>query len=542
MNRIQDEFFTKLSNKATTAFSQATQMYSIYQLATMMTMPNYDSFFLPRGDVGNSKTVMNLKQLYTSVGVLSAKEFTSFALRYFQLTEKQKIQLKIKSSKGIDTSNRPDINNFLNVLSDTINQVLTDSNINQAAEKLVCNLLLGEAPLQYYWDMKEGMKFISIPLNQIALADSTDNTLREFYRKKTDMPVKEIIATWPELTGIKRIDEEEINKESIDKLKFTITECMIYNYDTNLWDYIVKTEDSILLKREGFEVPPFYSIPWLKKSGSPYAVGQAVMVLAELLTMNRTEFLTTYGYAMRAVPAWVADDHAALDPRTLRIAPNAINVKPRDAQIAPLQAGDMPNMVIDWVSGKKLEIQKGMSDNTLLGVGKNASATEIEARTALMNRAEVFLFHRALDFYKWVVDATVFELFRNGVIDDKVITWEEYKEFIDISINGLQPADNATLQKANNALTFYYNLDQTGNLAKMALNLPRVFAGVNEAMRMPTGWANDEATISENLEALQAMQAQMAQAQAQEQQAKAQSQELDNAAKAQEINQEEVYE
>jgi hypothetical protein len=537
MNR-QDEYLIKLNDKAATAFSNATQMYRVYQLATQMTMPNYDSFFLPRGDVGNAKTVMNLKQLYTNVGVLSAKEFMSFALRYFQLTEKQKIQLKIKKSVGIDEDNIPEMKNFLNVLSDTINQILIDSNINKTAENLVCNLLLGEAPVQYYWDVKEGMKFLSIPLDQIALADSTDNTLREFYRKKVNMPVSEIINTWPELIGIKRIDDVDIEKDKMDSQKFTITECMVYNYDTNLWDYIVKTDDSILLKREGYEVPPFFSLPWLKKSGSPYAVGQAVMVLAELLTMNRTEFLTTYGFAMRAVPSWVADDHAALDPRTLRIAPNAINVKPRDANIAPLTPGDMPNMVIDWLSGKKLEIQKGMSDNTLLGVGKNASATEIEARTALMNRAEIFLFHRAMEFYKWVVDATVFEMFRNQVIDDKVITWDEYKEYIDIEINGLQPQDNATLQKASSALTFYYNLDQTGNLAKMALNLPRVFAGVNEAMRMPTGWANDEETISENLDALEQMQAQMAQSQAQEQQAKAQGQELDNQQKAQEINQE----
>lgn len=537
MNR-QDEYLIKLNDKAATAFSNATQMYRVYQLATQMTMPNYDSFFLPRGDVGNAKTVMNLKQLYTNVGVLSAKEFMSFALRYFQLTEKQKIQLKIKKSVGIDEDNIPEMKNFLNVLSDTINQILIDSNINKTAENIVCNLLLGEAPVQYYWDVKEGMKFLSIPLDQIALADSTDNTLREFYRKKVNMPVSEIINTWPELIGIKRIDDVDIEKDKMDSQKFTITECMVYNYDTNLWDYIVKTDDSILLKREGYEVPPFFSLPWLKKSGSPYAVGQAVMVLAELLTMNRTEFLTTYGFAMRAVPSWVADDHAALDPRTLRIAPNAINVKPRDANIAPLTPGDMPNMVIDWLSGKKLEIQKGMSDNTLLGVGKNASATEIEARTALMNRAEIFLFHRAMEFYKWVVDATVFEMFRNQVIDDKVITWDEYKEYIDIEINGLQPQDNATLQKASSALTFYYNLDQTGNLAKMALNLPRVFAGVNEAMRMPTGWANDEETISENLDALEQMQAQMAQSQAQEQQAKAQGQELDNQQKAQEINQE----
>lgn len=537
MNR-QDEYLIKLNDKAATAFSNATQMYRVYQLATQMTMPNYDSFFLPRGDVGNAKTVMNLKQLYTNVGVLSAKEFMSFALRYFQLTEKQKIQLKLKKSVGIDEDNIPEMKNFLNVLSDSVNQILIDSNINKTAENIVCNLLLGEAPVQYYWDVKEGMKFLSIPLDQIALADSTDNTLREFYRKKVNMPVSEIINTWPELIGIKRIDDVDIEKDKMDSQKFTITECMIYNYDTNLWDYIVKTDDSILLKREGYEVPPFFSLPWLKKSGSPYAVGQAVMVLAELLTMNRTEFLTTYGFAMRAVPSWVADDHAALDPRTLRIAPNAINVKPRDANIAPLTPGDMPNMVIDWLSGKKLEIQKGMSDNTLLGVGKNASATEIEARTALMNRAEIFLFHRAMEFYKWVVDATVFEMFRNQVIDDKVITWDEYKEYIDIEINGLQPQDNATLQKASSALTFYYNLDQTGNLAKMALNLPRVFAGVNEAMRMPTGWANDEETISENLDALEQMQAQMAQSQAQEQQAKAQGQELDNQQKAQEINQE----
>lgn len=541
MNR-KDEFFSKLSDKASTAFSNAAQMYSIYQLATQMTMPNYDSFFLPRGDVGNSKTVMNLKQLYTSVGVLSAKEFMSFSLRYFQLSEKQKIQFKIKSSKGIDSDNIQGLKDFLNVFSDTINQVLADSNINKTAEKLVCNLLLGEAPLQYYWDTKEGMKFISIPLNQIALADSTDNTLREFYRKKTDMPACEIIDTWPELIGIKKIDDIELEKDKLDKQKFTITECMIYNYETNLWDYIVKTDESILLKREGYEVPPFFSIPWLKKSGSPYAVGQAVMVLAELLTMNRTEFLTTYGFAMRAVPSWVADDHAALDPRTLRIAPNSINVKPRDAQIAPLQPGDMPNMVVDWVSAKKIEIQKGMSDNTLLGVGKNASATEIEARTALMNRAEIFLFHRAMEFYKWVVDATVFELFRNGILDDSVITWDEYKEYIDIEINGLQPMDNATLQKANGALSFYYNLDQTGNLAKMALNLPRLFAGVNEAMRMPTGWANDESTISDNLAALEQIQAQMAQSQAQEQQAKANGQMLDNQQKQQELDKEEIYE
>lgn len=542
MNRQQDEFFTKLSDKAATAFSNATQMYSIYQLASRMTLPNQDSFFLPRGDVGNAKTVMNLKQLYTSVGVLSAKEFMSFALRYFQLNEKQKIIFCIKPNKNIDQEQNQGLKEFLKVFSDTINQVLTDSNINKTCEKLVSNLLLGEAPLQYYWDRKEGMKFISIPLSQIALADSTDNTLREFYRKKTNMPVTEIIATWSELIGIREIDGVRIEKDNMDKQKFTITECMIYNYDTNLWDYIVKTEESILLKREGFEVPPFYTISWVKKSGSPYAIGQAIMVLAELLTMNRTEFLTTYGFAMRAVPAWVADDHASLDPRTLRIAPNSINIKPRDAQIAPLQAGDMPNMVVDWLSGKKLEIQKGLSDNTLLGVGKNASATEIEARTALMNRAEVFLYNRAIEFYKWVVDATVFELFRNGVIDESVITWDEYKEFIDISINGLQPQDNATIQKANNALMFYYNLDQTGNLAKMALNLPRIFAGVNDAMRMPTGWANDEETITDNMGALEEMQAQMAQAQAQEQQAKAQGQQLDNQQKLQEIDQGQIYE
>ena len=115
------------------------------------------------------------------------------------------------------------------------------------------------------------------------------------------MPVTEIIATWSELIGIREIDGVRIEKDNMDKQKFTITECMIYNYDTNLWDYIVKTDESILLKREGFEVPPFYTISWVKKSGSPYAIGQAIMVLAELLTMNRTEFLTTYGFAMRAV-------------------------------------------------------------------------------------------------------------------------------------------------------------------------------------------------------------------------------------------------
>lgn len=533
------EFFTKLSDKASTAFSTAAQMYSIYQLATMMTMPNHDSFFLPRGDVGNAKTVMNLKQLYTSVGVLSAKEFMSFALRYFQLNEKQKIIFNIKSSKNIEEN--PQMKEFLKVMSDTVNQVLSDSNINQASEKLVSNLLLGEAPLSYYWDRVKGMQFVPIPLSQIALADSSDNVLREFYRKKV-MTVQEIISTWPEMIGVKKIDDKDVEKDTMDKVKICITECMVYNYDTGLWDYFVKTDESIIVERDGFEVPPFFSIPWLKKSGSPYAVGQAVLVLAELLTMNRTEFLTTYGFAIRAVPSWVADDHAALDPRTLRIAPNAINIKPRDAQIAPLQAGDMPNMVVDWLSGKKLEIQKGMSDNTLLGVGKNASATEIEARTALMNRAEIFLYNRAMEFYRWVVDVTMFELFRNGVIDNKIITWEEYKEFIDISVNGLQPADNATLQKASSALTFYYNLDQTGNLAKMALNLPRVFAGVNDAMRMPTGWCNDEETIAENMANLEQLQSQMANAQAQEEQAKAQGQELENAQKAQEINQGALYE
>ena len=539
MNKRDEERFQKLTVSAAEAFSNATQMYRVYQLATQMTMPNQDSFFLPRGDKGNAKTIMNLRQLYTNTGVLSAKEFMSFALRYFQLNEKQKIQLGIKPSKNINLDENPELKQFLSVLSDNINEILSDSNINQCAERLVSNLLLGEAPLSYYWDVREGMKFVSIPLNQIALADSSDNTLREFYRQK-EMKVKEIIDTWSELVGIKKIDDIEINAETQDTC-IKITECLVYNYETNLWDYVVKTPDSILVERDGFEVPPFYSIPWMKKAGSPYAVGQAVMVLAELLSTNRTEFLVQYGIAMRAVPAWVADDHAALDPRTLRIAPNAINVKPRDAQIAPLQVGDMPNITMDWLSVKQIEIQKGMSDNTLLGVGKNASATEIQARTTLMNRAEIFLYHRAVDFYKWVVDATVFEMFRNQIIDNKVITWEEYKEFIDVTINGLQPQDTATLQKANAALMFYYNLDPSGALAKMSLNLPKLFAGANEAMRLPTGWANDEQTILGNFEELNQAQAQMQNAQIQEQEQKARGEELDNAQKTQELNQDELY-
>lgn len=535
MNR--QDFFTELSSKATDAFATATEMYSIYQLAAMMTIPNQDSFFIS-DDTGNSKTVMNLRQLYTNVGVLSAKEFMSFALRYFQLNEKQKIQFNIKSGLGIDVERVPALKEFLNIFSDTVNQTLADSNLNQCCEKLVSNLLLGEAPLSYYWDMREGMKFVSIPLNQIALADSSDNTLREFYRQK-QMPIKDIIHTWPELIGIKKIDDTDVTKDTMNT-EFTITECLVYNYETNLWDYIVKTDESILVERNGFEVPPFYSIPWMKKSNSPYAIGQAIMVLAELLTMNRTEFLTTYGFAIRAVPSWVADDHNALDPRKLRIAPNSINIKPANTNISALQPGDMPSMVVDWLSGKKLEIQKGLSDNTLLGVGKNASATEIEARTQLMNRAEIFLYHRAVDFYRWVVDATVFELFRNGVIDEKTITWDEYKTYIDITINGLQPQDTATIQKANSALSFYYTLDPTGNLAKMSLNLPRIFSGVNEAMRMPTGWANDESVITENLNALEAVNAQMAQSQMQEQAEKVKGQELANAQRTQELNMEDM--
>lgn len=532
MNR--EELFDKINRKAQEAFGTATQMYSIYELATRMTMPNMDSFFTPKGDKGNSKSIMNLRQLYTNTGVLSAKEFMSFALRYFQLNEKQKIQLNIKSSKNIDVDKNPQIKGILNVLSDTLNQVLTDSNINKCAEKLVPNLLLGEAPLQYYWDRKEGMKFVSIPLDQIALGDSTDGTTVEFYRKRTDMPIKEIKGAWAELIDVKKIDDIEVDKDSMDK-KITITEALVYNYDENVWNYYVMTDKSILVEREFDKVPPFYTVEWMKKSGTPYAIGQAIMVLAELLTMNRTEFLIQYGFAMRAVPAWVATDHAALDPRTLRIAPNAINVKPKDAEIAALQAGDMPSMVIDWMSGKQLEIQKGMSDNTLLGVGKNASATEIEARTTLMNRAEIFLFRRAVEFYKWVVDVTMYEMFRNGIIDDSIITWDEYKEYIDISINGLQPQDSATLQKANSALMFYYNLDQTGALAKMALNLPRVFAGVNDAMRMPTGWANDESTIKDNLDQMQMVQNQMAQAQLEKEQAETQDKAANAAVKAQEI-------
>ncbi|MFQ6704516.1 MAG: portal protein [Alphaproteobacteria bacterium] len=540
MNKRNEEKFEKLTVKASEAFTNATQMYRVYQLATQMTMPNQDSFFLPRGDRGNAKTIMNLRQLYTNTGVLSAKEFMSFALRYFQLNEKQKIQLGIKSSKNIDLDQNPQIKQFLNVLSDNINEILSDSNINQCAEKLVSNLLLGEAPVSYYWDVREGMKFVSIPLNQIALADSSDSVLREFYRQK-EMKVKEIINTWPELVGIKKIDDIDLNDEDCWDKCIKITECLNYNYDTGLWDYTVKTNESILVERNGFDVPPFYSIPWMKKSGSAYAVGQAVMVLAELLSANRTEFLMQYGIAIRVVPAWVADDHAALDPRTLRVAPNAINIKPRDAQISALQAGDMPSITMDWLTAKQIEIQKGMSDNTLLGVGKNASATEIQARTTLMNRAEIFLYHRAVDFYKWVVDATVFEMFRNGIIDNSIITWEEYKEYIDITINGLQPQDTATIQKASGALQFYYSLDESGTLAKIALNLPKLFAGTNEAMRLPTGWANDEETIVGNFEALQQAQLQMQTAQVQEQEAKAQGQQLDNAEKTQELNQDEIY-
>ena len=540
MNKRNEEKFEKLTVKAAEAFTNATQMYRVYQLATQMTMPNQDSFFLPRGDKGNAKTIMNLRQLYTNTGVLPAKEFMSFALRYFQLNEKQKIQFGIKPNKNINLENAPQLKQILDILSDNINEILNDSNLNQCAEKLVSNLLLGESPVSYYWDRKEGMKFVSIPLDQIALADSSDGVLREFYRQK-EMKVKEIINTWPELVGIKKIDDIDLNDKDCWEQTIKITECLNYNYDTNSWDYTVKTPESILVERNGFDVPPFYSIPWMKKSGSAYAVGQAVMVLAELLSTNRTEFLIQYGIAMRAVPAWVADDHAALDPRTLRIAPNAINVKPRDAQISPLQPGDMPGMTIDWLSAKQIEIQKGMSDNTLLGVGKNASATEIEARTTLMNRAEIFLYHRAVDFYKWVVDATVFEMFRNGIIDNSIMTWEEYKEYFDITINGLQPQDTATLQKASSALMFYYNLDQTGNLAKIALNLPKLFAGANEAMRLPTGWANDEQTIMGNFDELQQAQAQMQQAQVQEQEAKARGQQLDNAEKTQKINQEDMY-
>ena len=119
MNKKNEKKFEKLTVKASEAFTNATQMYRVYQLATQMTMPNQDSFFLPRGDKGNAKTIMNLRQLYTNTGVLSAKEFMSFALRYFQLNEKQKIQLNIKSSKNIDLDQNPQLKQVLNILSDS---------------------------------------------------------------------------------------------------------------------------------------------------------------------------------------------------------------------------------------------------------------------------------------------------------------------------------------------------------------------------------------------------------------------------------------
>lgn len=452
------------------------------------------------------------ENLYTSVGEQSANDFVNTMQEV--LAPPMSHWISLEAGMKIEESKHDEVNEELGKMCKIANEYKNNSSFDVAFSEFCydvfagtgCMLVLPSTP-------RNPISFKAIPLREYCVEEGCHGEVRGVFRQYS-MKRELVKYTWAELKGMK-VKQTEQDKE------MTIIECTYYDYDLEVYHYIVvdKEKQSELVHRE-YKTNPFIVLRWNKMAGEPYGRGVGLTAINDIKTLNLIKFYSMRNFAYQ-LPILLAQESDVIDYDNFDPTPLTINVVPdTQSSIVPLDI----NPKYDAESYKTQELQMDIKRNTYSSTlpnegDKQLTATEVRARLTELRKTLNSVFGRLITEFQIPIVRRIFD-----ILGDTGVMGKEFVEKFNIgNIDGLIWKVNVVTpigkivryEEAQTLLAVASQLaqfDETGGLIRQAVKFNKYMYEYMKLTGVPLDLINTPDEIAK-------VQQQEAQAQAQAQQA-----------------------
>lgn len=461
-------------------------------------------YMMPARDVEKSQGDDVHNNIYSSIGEQVADRFVDRVQNI--LTPVTVDWIKLEAGyfiKQQQNNNVTEINKNLDKVAEICNVFKNTSNFDVVMTEFYYDLIAGTACLLLLEGTHENpLRFISVPIKELAIAEGIFGEIGEVYRK-FKMKSELIKRQWP---SAKFDDKEE------DKGERQLIESTYYDYDDKVWRYtvIIAEGEKVLVEKE-YLSNPFIILRWTKCSGEVYGRGLGLKSIKDVQTLNRI-----IEYSLRAlaftIPCFIAQQDASFDPDDFVLKPGAINMVPSTATNNP-SISQLPVNVTHDIQAYQTErmemnIKRNMMDSTIPNdPSRDLTATEIAERANELKSILSNSFGRIMTELMYPLIRRIVEVLQHFGYIQRDIDVRDFNGFGYTIVVNTQLANQQSMtevQNTINALSLLMQFDPQGLFASKCVDMNKLVPFMLEKMGVPKSYIN----TPEQIAALQQQEAQ----------------------------------
>lgn len=296
-------------------------------------------------------------------------------------------ELKVGPYLEVEGDAKKELEQELALISTKVSAVLEGADFAVAAGEMYLDLFAGTGAMLMPESDREVMRFVSVPIGELALREDGFGKVNGIYWEKT-YPAEDVPGLWPK-DKIKISAELQKIIDEAPETPVKIMQASEFMPDTGQWSFCgfrtdKPDEGEIYGTTENtcpWLTPRFYKVP-----GEPMGRGPGLMGLPTAKTLNKVTELTIKAAAFAILGLWIYKNDRVFNPKTAVMKPGAMwAVGSTGGQMgASVQRLDVPgrfdisNIILQDL---RENVKQIMLDDTLPpDSGSVRSATEIVER------------------------------------------------------------------------------------------------------------------------------------------------------------------
>jgi len=328
------------------------------------------------------------------------------------------------------TENRDEAIKKLEYISKAVFAAIGISSFDAAIGEFYLDYIIGTgAMLVLEGDDTNPLKFITVPIQQLALEEGPDSEIGGIFRRYKK-PARTIRQMWPDME-----DSETIAKfENEDPGKsISIAEITYWDPEDSVWRYNVlltstgEGQQAERIVSRTYDTNPWIIGRWLKAAGEVFGRGPVLNALPDAKTCNMAKKLELQNAALAISGVWIARNNGVINGNTIRIVPGAVipvlsTGGPQGSDLQRLDAGGDLNYSQIIQKDLQQSIKDAMFDRSIPEQGAVRSASEWVIRGQQLQEAIGAPFSRMFhEVLRPLFNRMLAILTQKGIIDEIVV-------------------------------------------------------------------------------------------------------------------------
>ena len=326
--------------------------------------------------------------IYDSTAVISLSYFAAGMQAYMSGPQTKWFTLTLRNQKLL-AGNR-EIRNYLKDTEDELYHLINNSNFYQEDVESYLNLgSVGTDVLYAEEDLKDGIRFESVPIENICIAADASGRINKAYMEY-EFNCEQAIGKFGDKAGQKAKDC--FNKNDFNT-KFRYIFCVFPRdiYDASKKDAVnmpyaalwIDREFKSIVREKGYQEFPFFGSRFSKSKLSAYGASPEMNVFADIMMLNQMEKTNILGAQMSILPPLEIPDEAFMKPYNFN--PGGKNLKSTgypNEHITPINTGANVPLGLDYIKYKQETVQKAFYNDLFIlfqQIGK-MTAFEVNVR------------------------------------------------------------------------------------------------------------------------------------------------------------------